>query len=134
MLTLISQIGLLANSKGMIGGLLLSAATMMGETAAPEKALSFDASVYVTTQNKIRMAVEKTAAEPLTLTLRDNNQKVVYTKNINKKDMKMAFQFDVSELSDGTYELEIASKDGSIKKQVDLKTPKPNPSRQVTML
>ncbi len=65
MLTFISQLGLAAKSKGIVTGIMLSAAGLMGEggtTTIPAKTLSFDASVYVTTQNKVRMAVEKTNA------------------------------------------------------------------------
>ncbi len=48
--------------------------------------------------------------------------------------MKVAVQFDMSELTDGKYELEVASKDGSIKKQVELKTASQQPSRKISML
>ncbi len=137
MLTFISQLGLAAKSKGIVTGIMLSAAGLMGEggtTTIPAKTLSFDASVYVTTQNKVRMAVEKTTPEVLTMTVRDNTQQIVYSKQISKKDMKVAVQFDMSELTDGKYELEVASKDGSIKKQVELKTASQQPSRKISML
>ncbi|OIN57202.1 DUF3244 domain-containing protein [Arsenicibacter rosenii] len=136
MLTFISQIGLAAKSKGIVTGIMLSAASLLGEggTTIPAKTLSFDASVYVTTQNKVRMAVEKTTPETLTLTVRDNQQQVVYSKQISKKDMKISVQFDMSELTDGKYELEVASKDGSIKKQVELKTATQQTARKISML
>ena len=136
MLTFISQIGLAAKSKGIVTGIMLSAASLMGEGGAtiPAKTLTFDASVYVTTQNKVRMAVEKTTPEVLTMTVRDNTQQIVYSKQISKKDMKVSVQFDMSELTDGKYELEVASKDGSIKKQVELKTATQQPARKISML
>lgn len=106
-------------------------------TAEPTKStqtLSFDVSVYVTTANKIRFAVVKKAVNPVTIVLRDQNKQVLYFKKLGKKETKMAAQMDVSELNDGTYEIEFASKEGSIKKQVHLKTPVQKPERTITML
>lgn len=134
MLHILSNIGVFAGSKSLISALMLSAATMNGETKAPAKTLSFDASVYVTTKNKIRIAVEKETTSPVTIVLRDQDKKVLYFQTLGKKETKMAAQMDVSDLTDGTYEIEFASKEGSIKKQVDLKTPVQKPARTITML
>lgn len=134
MLTILSNIGVFAGSKSMISALMLSAATLTTGPNMPTKALSFDASVYVTKANKIRFAVEKEATAPVTIVLRDQNKQVLFFKTLSKKETKMAAQMDVSDLNDGTYEIEFASKEGSIKKQVDLKTPVQAPTRSITML
>jgi len=98
--------------------LLLSASTLINPTNP--KALSFDASAYVTVNNQIRLAVQKTTEVPVVVLLRNKNNEVLYRQNISKKEAKYAVKLDVSELADGQYELEIKSDEGSIRKQLTL--------------
>jgi hypothetical protein len=98
--------------------LLLSASTLINPTNP--KALSFDASAYVTVNNQIRLAVQKTAEVPVVVLLRNKNNEVLYRQNISRKESKYAVKLDVSELADGQYELEVASSEGSIRKQLTL--------------
>ncbi|SFC88929.1 DUF3244 domain-containing protein [Spirosoma endophyticum] len=98
--------------------LLLSASTLINPTNP--KALSFDASAYVTLNNQIRLAVQKNAEVPVVVLLRNKNNEVLYRQNISKKEAKYAVKLDVSELADGQYELEIKSEEGSIRKQLTL--------------
>ena len=98
--------------------LLLSASTLFNPTNP--KALSFDASAYVTLNNQIRLAVQKNAEVPVVVLLRNKNNEVLYRQNISKKEAKYAVKLDVSELADGQYELEIKSEEGSIRKQLTL--------------
>ncbi|MFC5410435.1 hypothetical protein ACFPMF_14005 [Larkinella bovis] len=90
------------------------------DPAAAPKSLSFDASAYVTVTNQIRVAVEKTTAEPVTVVLRDQKNRVLFEQFVGKKEQKYAVKLNVAELADGTYELEVRSKDGSIRKEVNL--------------
>ncbi|WP_420150510.1 hypothetical protein [Spirosoma sp.] len=99
---------------------LLSASSLINPTN-PQK-LSFNASAYVTAKNEIRMAVEKTTAMPVVVMLRNKNNEILYHKNIWKKETKYAAKLDVSELADGQYVLEIASREGSIKKELNVST------------
>jgi len=93
-----------------------------GTPATATKALSFDASAYVNAENKIRVAVQKSAAEPVVMLLRDKNNEVVFERVISKKAENYAVKLDVADLADGQYELEFKSKEGSIRKQVNLGT------------
>lgn len=92
------------------------------DPAAAPKSLSFDASAYVTVNNQIRVAVEKTNAEPVVVLLRDKKSRVLFQQFVGKKEQKYAVKLDVAELANGTYELEVKSKDGSIRKEVNLGT------------
>ncbi|CCH53202.1 hypothetical protein BN8_02278 [Fibrisoma limi BUZ 3] len=110
---------------------LLSTATLIDPTTP--KALSFDASAFVTNTNKIRLSVLKSSEKPVTVTLRDSQHKVLYQQTLNKKETKQAFLFSVEDLTDGEYELEIASSEGSIRKQVKLSSAPVETTRVIAM-
>ncbi|GAB4015232.1 hypothetical protein GCM10028773_04530 [Spirosoma koreense] len=113
--------------------LLLSASTIINPTT-PNKALSFDASAYVTINHQIRVAVQKKANVPVTVLLRDKDKHVLYQQHLNRKEEKHAMMFNVDALADGEYELEVKSSEGSIRKQLNLSTqPVQQTSRIVAM-
>lgn len=114
------------------GSLLLSA-TMLTNPTNP-KALPFDASAYVTVDKQIRVAVQKTSDVPVLVLLRNKDNEILFRQNIGKKESKYAVKLNVNELSDGQYELEVTSKEGSIRKQLNLSTaPKNEVSRIIAM-
>ncbi|GAB3785228.1 hypothetical protein GCM10028818_46500 [Spirosoma horti] len=100
--------------------LLLSATTLTNPTHP--KALSFDASAYVTVDKRIRVSVQKTTDVRVLVLLRDKDNEVLFRQYISKKESKYMVKLNVNELSDGQYDLEFSSKDGSIRKQVSLST------------
>lgn len=88
---------------------------------APAKPASFDASVYITKANKIRLAVEKNTVEPVHITLRQaGGSEALFSRQLGRKQTKVAIQLDVDQLADGAYELEIKSATGIIVKRVNL--------------
>jgi hypothetical protein len=104
------------------------------DNAAAPKTLSFDASAYVTVNNQIRVAVEKSTLEPVTVVLRDKDNRVMFQQFVGKKEQKYAVKLNMAELPDGKYELEVRSKDGSIRKEVNLGSkPVETPTRLVVM-
>ncbi|WP_227687012.1 DUF3244 domain-containing protein [Spirosoma arboris] len=98
--------------------LLLSASTLFNPTTP--KTLSFDASAYVTVDHQIRLAVQKSTDVPVDVVLRNKNHEVLYQHSIGKKEGKYAVKLNVNDLSDGEYELEIKSSEGSIVKQLNV--------------
>lgn len=86
--------------------------------------MTFDASVYVTSNSKIKLAVVKTVPGLVSVSLTDTKNHSLFQQTLYKKTMKAAMQLDVSELPDGVYTLEIKSDQGSIVKQINLGTPK----------
>jgi hypothetical protein len=116
----------------LVASVLMSTATLTNPTTP--KALPFDASAFVTIDNQIRVAVSKTADVPVVILLRSSDNQIIYQRSIDKKDANYAVKLNVEELSDGKYELEVASKEGSIRKQLTLSTkPVEHSSRAVTM-
>ena len=103
--------------------LLLNASTIINPIPTTPKALSFDASAYVTINHEIRVAVEKTAEASVVILLRNKNNRILYQQNVSKKDTKYAVKLNVDELADGQYELEVKSAEGSIRRQLNVSTP-----------
>ncbi|MFD2574260.1 hypothetical protein ACFSUS_26735 [Spirosoma soli] len=102
----------------LVSALLLSAATLTNPTTP--KALSFDASAFVTVNNQIRLSVVKNSTVPVVVLLRDRYKEVIYRQTLSTKEDKQAILFKLDDLSDGQYELEIKSCEGSIRKQLKL--------------
>lgn len=100
--------------------LLLSASTCINPTTP--KALSFDASAFVTVNNKIRIAVQKATDSPVTIVLRGADNQVFFQQSVGKRESKFAVKLNVDDLADGQYELEIKSNEGSINKHLNLVT------------
>lgn len=122
MIHLFSQASLLASSKSLVTGLLFGASALLTNPEAPKKPTSFDASVYVTQQGKIRLAVEKIAPTTVYVQLLDEKKRVLFSQYVAKKELRTAMLFDVSGIQDGLYTLEIKSDEGSIIRQVSLTT------------
>lgn len=124
MINFLINTGTLAGCKNLIGGLLVGATTLFSNPEAPTRPMSFDASVFVTQQGKIRLSVQKTVPGLVSVQLLDQRKHVLFSNTVGKKALKSALLFDMSEVGDGTYTLEIKSAEGSILKQVSVATPK----------
>lgn len=111
MLSLMSQV---------LASVLLSASTFTNPTNP--KALSFDASAYVTSANQIRVAVKKSTDASVSVLLWSTDKQVLFRRTLSKKESAYAVKLDVNELADGQYELEIVSNEGSIRKQFNVST------------
>jgi hypothetical protein len=114
----------------LIGAILVSAATLSNPTNP--KGLSFDASAFVNSKNQIRLSVVKPTTETLTVVLRDEKNHVLYERVLPKSESKPAILFNVDNLEDGQYEIEVRSNQGSIRKQVKLMTSQ-QPQRLISM-
>ncbi|GAB3907769.1 hypothetical protein GCM10028803_42120 [Larkinella knui] len=111
----------------------LLSAPLSGDPAAP-KALPFEVGTYVTSENKIRVSIEKSAPESVVLLLRNDKKEILFREVISKKQLKYAAKLDMKNLTDGTYELEFKSAQGAIRKQVNVVTqPVTTPERMVVM-
>ncbi|GAB3021621.1 hypothetical protein [Spirosoma pulveris] len=108
-----------------VAALFLSATPLLANPANPTKPASFDASIYITKNNKIKLAVDKTTAESVSIRLREAGQSnYLFTQQVGKRQTQARLQLNVDDLPSGNYELEIRSASGaSIVKQVQLGTP-----------
>ena len=121
--------------KALFGTLLfatLLSANIATATPNTPKSRSFETSTFVTRENKIWVAVEKSTSSPVTIVLRKQGE-VYFNKLISKSESKFTAKLDVSGLADGQYELEFISPEGSVKKLVNIGTPVQAPTRLISM-
>lgn len=103
---------------------LLLASPLSLPVDRPAKPVSFDASAYVTKAHKIRLSIDKTNREPLTIKLRPVGEtSPVFTQYVGRKVTKTTLVLDVDQLGDGAYELELKTASGQLVKYIDLRTP-----------
>jgi hypothetical protein len=103
---------------------LLLASPLSSPVDRPAKPISFGASAYVTKAHKIRLSIDKTNLEPLTINLRPVGQdSPVFTQYVKRKITKTTLILDVDQLGDGAYELELKTSNGRLIKYIDLRTP-----------
>ena len=104
---------------------LLTTNALFANPVDPAKPTSFNASLFVTKANKIRISIEKITPEPVIISLHQQgkNQDNVFRQEMRKKQAKLAVQLDVSDLADGIYELEIQSAKGHVSKRLTIATP-----------
>lgn len=106
--------------------LFLVSTSLSAEPTLPAKPTSFDASFLITKANRVRLAVDKTTDERLKITLHQAGKSdALFFRQIGRRQTKVTIQFDVDQLTDGTYELEIRSASGCIVKQFNLGTTPP---------
>ncbi len=109
MLTLMSKV---------VATILVSTFTFTNPTTP--KGLSFDASAFVTANNQIRLAVNKSGEKPVLIVLRNKSNEVLFRRSLSKNESTYAVKLNIDDLVDGTYELEFKSDEGSIIKQITL--------------
>ncbi|MCX6218505.1 hypothetical protein [Spirosoma sp.] len=121
----------------IVAALFVSATPLLANPTNPTKPASFDASVYITNTNKIKLAVDKTTVESVSISLREVGQSnYLFTQQVGKRQTQARLQLNVEDLPNGAYELEIKSASGaSIIKQVQLgaTTPMAAPQRLVAI-
>jgi hypothetical protein len=89
-----------------------------------KKAKPLQIGVFTTKEAKIQMAVRKGVGEKAIITLLDDKRNVIHEEIMSKKAEKYDARFDVTNLKDGEYFLEVTSGKDKIQKQVSIKSPK----------
>ncbi len=94
---------------------------------------TFESSTFVSADANLRVAIKKNAPQTVYLTLKNNEGQVLFTETIGKKEMTYAAKINVSDLTDGNYQLEIVSGKNRVVKQLNLSSKKVEVQRQVTV-
>lgn len=113
---------------------LSSSVAFASDPTEDKKAKPLQIGVFTTKDSKIQMAVRKGAGERAVITLRDAKQNVIHEEVMSKKSEKFDARFDVSELAEGSYTLEVASGKDKIQKQVSIKSQKEEASTRSVQL
>ncbi len=100
-------------------------------TTRPEA--TFESSAFVTADANVRVAIKKNAPQKVYLTLKNANGDVLFAETVGKKEMAYAAKINVSDLNDGSYQLEITSGQNRVVKQLNLVSKKVETQRQVTV-
>ncbi|KAB7733000.1 hypothetical protein F5984_03390 [Rudanella paleaurantiibacter] len=87
------------------------------------KSLSFAASAYVNQHSHLRVSLYKSEPGIVAIRLYDQNRHVLYNTSTGKKQLKAAWQLDLSELPNGTYTLEFNGREGQLVRQIKIGTP-----------
>jgi hypothetical protein len=103
-----------------IAAIMLSASTFVNPTAP--KALSFDASTYVTVNNQVRLSIQNNGEERLRILFWNKHRNLLFQKVTPKNEDKTGVLFTVSDLADGEYLIEVRSKNGSYLKPITVST------------
>jgi len=114
---------------------LSSTATFAADPTEDKKAKPLQIGVFATKESKIQMAVRKGTGDKAVITLRDANKKILHEEVMSKKSEKFDCRFDVSDLKDGEYVLEVQSGGQKIEKHVKLGStaPKEEISRKIQL-
>ena len=126
-----------AAPKLMLALCLLMAKPLLANPVTPDKPAGFQAHIYSKGGNMVRVVVEKTIPQALTVSLRQTGQPAtLFQQYMSKKQAQLALRLDVSALADGDYEVVVQSASGRIVKQlsVGLSQPVETPKRVVAIL
>ncbi len=94
-------------------------------TAPAAKTASFTVFAYRTgNPMNVRVNVQKTdTRKTVVVTLKNKDGEVLFQEFMGKKETQHAFAFDLSELEDGAYTIEITSNQEKVTKTFDVSTP-----------
>ncbi|WP_420148913.1 hypothetical protein [Spirosoma sp.] len=101
----------------LLTALLLSTATFASTAATTPTAAnptvtteSYKAAVFpAASPSKLNVFVERTPGQMMIVSLKGTDGKVLARQLVNKKQGNFRFQFDMSDLQDGTYSVELSS-------------------------
>lgn len=103
-------------------------------TTTPTKAKPFDVGMFASANTtKMNLTVANYAKKPLTINLKDEKGRVLYTDNIASKTASYLRKFEMGELAEGNYQFEVTDGAEVITKEVLLGQPKAKPNFEVAM-
>ena len=119
--------------KTLVCAFALSSTVAFANPTEEKTAAKFEASAFITADASVRVAVKKNVHERVYLNLRDAKGDVLFTETISKNDMDYAAKLDLSNLSDGAYQLEITAGKDKVVKQLNVQTKPVVAERKVTV-
>jgi hypothetical protein len=86
-------------------------------------AVAFDAGLYkIVDTNKVRLSVNKSPDDRITVLLKDKAGNVYYSENFSEKGSKYRRIFNLDEMRDGTYYFEMRNKSDKLVKEVQIES------------
>jgi outer membrane lipoprotein-sorting protein len=125
--------------KSLLFALSLSAVTSFAAFAdvkpeRPAQVAAFKSSVFPTIDGKLRISLDKETGGPVDIRLKNEDGAVVYNHHLDKKDTQYRSRLNLSELPDGTYQVEITNGTETSTQSITISTKKPTtPTRLVAL-
>ncbi|MFN8354644.1 MAG: hypothetical protein U0Y10_09370 [Spirosomataceae bacterium] len=110
----------------LLGAALLGTATLNTYAADPA---SFKAAVVSTTNSKVNVTIENIGTSSIAVLLKDAYGNVLSTGHVGKKQKQQIIKFDLHEVADGKYYLQITDGKEEITKEVVISTKYTVPER-----
>lgn len=120
--------------KSLICALALSTSVAFagpGKEAA--KPTSFATGVYTTIDGRLAVNIVKNSNIPTTILIRNAAGDILSKEHVSKKYLKQCFKFDVSNLGEGDYTVEIIGNGEVAAKSFSISTPKQVAQRKLTI-
>ncbi len=94
------------------------------EPTATASAVPFDVSIVrAPAEMKLRVFIQKHQSSSLSVSLRNSQGELLYSSTVGKKEPGRALSFNLSELPDGTYTLDVKGAGKHVTKTLNLDTP-----------
>ncbi|GAB4023957.1 hypothetical protein [Spirosoma koreense] len=127
--------------KALIKPLLLAltvsfASAAMAETnpSRPTAVATFKTGIYTNTSGKLNIALDKDKGGAVDVLLKSSTGKILFAQHIGKKETTSRLRLDMSELQDGTYQVDITNGVATTTHTVTLSTQQPSaPGRLVAL-
>ena len=75
----------------------------------PTNVARYESGIYTTAAGKLQVSVDKQTGGTMAVSFKDANGTVLFTRQIAKGETQYRTRFDLSQLTDGTYELELTN-------------------------
>lgn len=99
---------------------------------ANKPAATYATSLYTAHDGRLILSLEKEVGQTVSVRLSQANGTTLFSQQVTKRQTKTQVRFNVSELPDGTYIVEVSNGTKMTTHQVQLSTPQTTtPSRQV---
>jgi len=117
----------------------LALVTTLGSVAEanpgrPANAVSYKAGIYTSVDGKLNIALDKQTGGAVDIRLKDTTGQVIYAQHVSKNDTKYRTRLNLSELPDGTYQVEVTNGVETTSHTINLTTQKPTTPNRVIAL
>jgi len=100
----------------------------------PTAVATYKTAIYSTTEGKLNIALDKETGGAVDIKLKSASGQVIFFQHVGKKEKTSRIRLNLSELQDGTYQVEITNGVDVTTHTVLLSTPQPSaPSRLVAI-
>jgi hypothetical protein len=99
-----------------------------------KQAAAYEVAMYTATNGNLRLALDKQKGGRVTVSMKNDKGYTLFTQYVGKRETQSRFMFDISELPDGIYTVEVSNGTETTTQELTINTPKTlTPSRQIAL-